>query len=241
MAEKYKAIPFKKDKNRLHMAMLDPKDMKAVDEFRFISGYDIIPYAASELRILYALEKYYGIKRDLRYISIFDRIEEEKQVIVTDSEELKKVKEAFANVTEKEDIAGIIISEAQKAAKRAALFIVKGNGVSGWKAKGLTVEGVDISSKGASIFNDVLVKKAYYRGPVLKSPGNEELIKILSGTPQDSLTIPISIRDRAVALLYADNGNDSVLDSSVNYLNALGSMASMAFEILILRKKIMDM
>ena len=244
MAEKYKAIPFKKDKNRLHMAMLDPKDMKAVDEFRFISGYDIIPYAASELRILYALEKYYGIKRDLRYISIFDRIEEEKQVVVTDSEELKKVKEAFANVTEKEEIAGIIISEAQKAAKRAALFIVKGNGVSGWKAKGLTVEGVDInasSSKGASIFNDVLVKKAYYRGPVLNVPGNEELIKILSGTPQDSLTIPISIRDRAVALLYADNGNDSVLDSSVNYLNALGSMASMAFEILILRKKIMDM
>ena len=244
MAEKYKAIPFKKDKNRLHMAMLDPKDMKAVDDFRFISGYDIIPYAASELRILYALEKYYGIKRDLRYISIFDRIEEEKQVVVTDSEELKKVKEAFANVTEKEEIAGIIISEAQKAAKRAALFIVKGNGVSGWKAKGLTVEGVDInasSSKGASIFNDVLVKKAYYRGPVLNVPGNEELITILSGTPQDSLTIPISIRDRAVALLYADNGVDAVLDANVNYLNTLISMASIAFEILILRKKIMDM
>ena len=244
LAEKYKAIPFKKDKNRLHMAMLDPKDMKAVDDFRFISGYDIIPYAASELRILYALEKYYGIKRDLRYISIFDRIEEEKQVVVTDSEELKKIKQAFANVTEKEEIAGILISEAQKAVKRAALFIVKGNGVSGWKAKGLTVEGIEInalSSGGdASIFNDVLVKKAYYRGPVLKSPGNKELIKILSGTPQDSLTIPISIKERAVALLYADNGVDSVLDANVNYLNTLVSMASMAFEILILRKKIMD-
>ncbi|OGW72815.1 MAG: hypothetical protein A2484_06975, partial [Nitrospirae bacterium RIFOXYC2_FULL_44_7] len=232
LAEKYKAIPFKKDKNRLHMAMLDPKDMKAVDEFRFISGYDIIPYAASELRILYALEKYYGIKRDLRYISIFDRIEEEKQVVVTDSEELKKIKQAFANVTEKEEIAGILISEAQKVVKRAALFVVKGSGVSGWKAKGLTVEGVDISalsSGGASsIFNDVLVKKAYYRGPVLKTPGNEELIKILSGTPQDSLTIPISIRERAVALLYADNGVDAVLDANVNYLNTLVSMASMA-------------
>ncbi|MEK7864870.1 MAG: hypothetical protein AAB175_03530 [Nitrospirota bacterium] len=244
MAEKYKAIPFKKDKNRLHMAMLDPKDMKAVDDFRFISGYDIIPYAASELRILYALEKYFGIKRDLRYISIFDRIEEEKQVVVTDSEELKKIKQAFANVTEKEEIAGILISEAQKVVKRAALFIVKGNGVSGWKAKGLTVEGIEInalSSGGdASIFNDVLVKKAYYRGPVLKSPGNKELIKILSGTPQDSLTIPISIKERAVALLYADNGVDSVLDANVNYLNTLVSMASMAFEILILRKKIMD-
>ncbi|MDP1759193.1 MAG: hypothetical protein Q8K77_05300, partial [Thermodesulfovibrionales bacterium] len=80
-----------------------------------------------------------------------------------------------------------------------------------------------------------------YRGPVLNVPGNEELITILSGTPQDSLTIPISIRDRAVALLYADNGVDSVLDANVNYLNTLVSMASMAFEILILRKKIMDM
>ena len=84
MAEKYKAIPFKKEKNRLHVAMLDPKDIGAVDEFRFTSGYDIIPYAASELRILYALEKYYGIKRDLRYISIFDRFEEEEKKVVID-------------------------------------------------------------------------------------------------------------------------------------------------------------
>ncbi len=48
-------LQIKKDKNRLHMAMLDPKDMKAVDEFRFISGYDIIPYALS---IFFRLTKY---------------------------------------------------------------------------------------------------------------------------------------------------------------------------------------
>jgi len=244
MAEKYKAIPFKKDKNRLHMAMLDPKDMKALDEFRFISGFDIIPYAASELRVLYALEKYYGIKRDLRYISIFDRIEEEKHIVTPDSEELKKIKEAFANVQDKEDIAGILINEAQKATKRAALFIVKGSGVSGWRAKGIPVEGVNINSSpagGSPIFSSVVTKKMYYRGPVVDMPGNEELIKILSGTPQDSLTIPINIRERAIAVLYADNGADSVLDSNVNYLNTLVAMASIAFEILILRKKIMDM
>ena len=50
---------------------------------------------------------------------------------------------------------------------------------------------------GRPIFHGVLVKKAYYRALVLKSPGNEGLIKILSGAPQDGLTIPISIRDRA--------------------------------------------
>jgi hypothetical protein len=242
MAEKYKAIPFKKEKNRLHVAMLDPKDIKAVDEFRFVSGYDVIPYAASELRILYALEKYYGIKRDLRYISIFDRIEEEeKKAITTDADELKKIKEAFANVMDKEEIAGLLINEAQKAAKRVALFVVKGNKISGWKSKGLIVEGIDMDQAQSSLFNEVLTRKSYYRGPVLKIRGNEELIKILSGTPQDSLTIPINIRERAIALLYADNGANAVLDANLNYLNTLVAMASIAFEILILRKKIMDM
>ncbi|TAL23046.1 MAG: hypothetical protein EPN94_10080 [Nitrospirae bacterium] len=261
MAEKYRAIPFKKEKTRLHVAMLDPKNMNAVDEFRFVSGYDIIPYAASELRILYALEKYYGVKRDLRYISIFDRIEDEKKPVVSadiaaspppasqperggDSqgkEEIKKIKEAFADVKDKEEIAGLLIDEAQKAAKRVALFLIKGTNVSVWKSKDISPEGVEINMALPSIFNEVLARKAYYRGPVLKIPGNEGLIKILSGAPQDSLTMPINIRDRAIALLYADNGNNSVLDANLNYLNTLVAMASISFELLILRKKIMDM
>jgi len=247
LAEKYKAVPFKKEKNRLHVAILDPKDMNAIDAFRFVSGYDIIPYAASELRVLYALEKYYGIKRDLRYISIFDRLEEAgppKSDAAADSEELKKIKEAFTNVQDKEDIAELLINEAQKAAKRTALFIIKGSNIFGWKAKGISVEGIniDISAAGkTSIFNEVLSKKTYHRGPVIRTPGNEELIKLLSGTPQDSLTIPINIRDRAIAILYADSGNDEVLDANLNYLNTLVAMASIAFEILILRKKIMEM
>jgi len=241
MAEKYKAIPFKKEKNRLHVAMLDPKEMNLVDEFRFVSGFDIIPYAASELRVLYALEKYYGVKRDLRYISIFDRLEEEeKKAVETPSDELLKVKEAFADVRDKEEIAGLLISEAQKAAKRVALFIVKGNSVAGWKSKGISVEGVDINISPTSIFSEVLARKAYYRGPVLKIQGNESLIKVLSGTPQDSLTIPINIRERAIAILYADNGISSVLDANLNYLNTLVAIASLAFEMLIIRKKIMD-
>ena len=67
MAEKYKVVPFRKDRNRLHVVLLDPRSMATVDELRFITGYDIVPYVTSELRLLYALEKYYGLERDLRY------------------------------------------------------------------------------------------------------------------------------------------------------------------------------
>ena len=90
MAEKYKVVPFRKDRNRLHVALLDPRSMAAVDELRFITGYDIIPYVTSELRLLYALEKYYGLERDLRYISIFGKEGEQVEATPKDGEESKK-------------------------------------------------------------------------------------------------------------------------------------------------------
>lgn len=57
IVEKYKLIPFRKEKNRLHVAMLNPKDIKVIDELRFTTGFDIIPYCITELRLLFALEK----------------------------------------------------------------------------------------------------------------------------------------------------------------------------------------
>jgi hypothetical protein len=71
--EKYKILPFKIEQHKLHVAMLNPKDNKVVDDLRFITGHEIIPYVITELRLLNAFEKYYGIKKDLRYISMKDR------------------------------------------------------------------------------------------------------------------------------------------------------------------------
>src|SRR6266498_1656619 len=68
VVEKYKILPFKKDRNRLHTAMLNPRNLKEIDELRFMTGFEIIPYVITELRLLFALEKYYGMKRELRFI-----------------------------------------------------------------------------------------------------------------------------------------------------------------------------
>jgi len=78
--EKYKILPFKKVRKRLHTAMLNPKEMKDIDELRFVTGFEIIPYVITELRLLNALEKYYGIKRDRRYISLVDRFDPETKI-----------------------------------------------------------------------------------------------------------------------------------------------------------------
>ena len=67
------------------------------------------------------------------------------------------------------------------------------------------------------------------------------MISLLSGTPQDCLIVPINIRDKVIALLYADNGNSSVLSGSLTYFDTLVTMASLGFEIVILRKKILGL
>ncbi len=238
IVDKYKMLPFRKERNRLHSALLNPNDLKALDELRFITGYDVIPYVIAELRLLYALEKYYGIKRELRYISVVDRFDPEAKV---EEDSIDKIKAAFAGVKETEEIAGILIQAGHKIAERVAVFIIKGGKIEGWKARGMNVDGFSITDEELSIFSDVLKRRSHYRGPVLNIKGNQTLIKILSGTPQDALLMPIPIRERVAALFYVDNGNRSVLDANVGYLSKLAAMAGVAFEMMILRKKIMEM
>lgn len=114
------------------------------------------------------------------------------------------------------------------------------------QAIGINADGFAITEKesreeGLSLFSDVLKRKAYNRDPVLNIKGNEPSIKILSGTPQDALLIPIEIRDRVIALLYFDNGTTSVLNANVGYLSKLATMAGIACEIIILRKRTLEM
>lgn len=235
---RYKILPFRRDRNRLHTAMLNPRDIKEIDEIRFVTGFDIIPYVITELRLLHCLERYYGIKRDVRYISLIDRFNPDTKI---EESSIEKIKRAFADVKETEEIAGILLQEVYRIAERVAIFAVKGSKIVGWKTKGLSIEGftINLPNDDMSVFSYVLKNKTHYRGPILNVKDNEDLIKLLSGTTQDSLLIPIGIRDKTVALLYADNGNNSVLNANVGYLSRLTTMAGIAFEIMILKKKLL--
>lgn len=99
VAEKYRVIPVDAKKKRLRLAMSDPTDIRALDELAFVTGYVIKPMIAPELHILHALEKYYGVPRDIRYLSISRKlgqpatIEEESKTEPRPSPK-KEIKEA---------------------------------------------------------------------------------------------------------------------------------------------------
>ena len=69
-AEEYQAVPLRLTSKVLHVAMVEPRNLRAIDELSFASGYRIEPWISPELRIFQALEKYYGIPRRLRYIAL---------------------------------------------------------------------------------------------------------------------------------------------------------------------------
>jgi hypothetical protein len=222
----------------MHAALLNPKDIKEINDLCFVTGFDIIPYVITELRMVYALEKYYGIKQQIRYISLRDRLDPETKI---EESSVNKIKASFTEVGEAEEIAGILINEVYKIAKRVALFTVKGEKIIGWKARGLDVETFELPAKDSPIFSEVLRSRTNYRGPIMNIKGNGPLIKVLTGTPQDALVLPIILREKTIALLYIDNGNNAVLNANVGFLSMLASMAAIAFEILVLKKRILDL
>jgi hypothetical protein len=52
--------------------MLDPLDLIAIDEIAFVTGCTVIPLLAPEVRLLYWLERYYGIPRPTRFVRLSD-------------------------------------------------------------------------------------------------------------------------------------------------------------------------
>ncbi len=70
LAERHKVIPFRRDKRRLDVALVDPTNLKAIDEVAFKTGLLTRPHVAPEVTILRCLERYYHIPTRRRYIHI---------------------------------------------------------------------------------------------------------------------------------------------------------------------------
>src|SRR5437588_8637448 len=58
-AQKYQIIPLSRSGASLTIAMTDPTNVFAMDDIKFMTGYNVEPVVASEIAILEAVQKYY--------------------------------------------------------------------------------------------------------------------------------------------------------------------------------------
>jgi type IV pilus assembly protein PilB len=62
-AQKYQIVPLSRAGATLTIAMTDPTNVFAMDDIKFMTGYNVEPVVASEGAVLEAIQKYYGIAK----------------------------------------------------------------------------------------------------------------------------------------------------------------------------------
>lgn len=70
LAATYKVVPFRVEEKSLHLAMMAPNDLLVQDEVSFLTELRVHPWVAPEIRILEALDRYYKVSRERRFIAL---------------------------------------------------------------------------------------------------------------------------------------------------------------------------
>ena len=155
------------------------------------------------------------------------------------------VSRTLAAATDREEIAEIILRYlVGQGFPRVALFLVRGQTVSGWKARAEGEEPEDfhllhIPLDRPSALKTVAEGKSLYLGPLADTPMNVRMLEALGGgRPETVLLIPLSIAGRVVNIAYIEGGHQALSECIAELQKLLGK-ASLAFEVLILREKIL--
>jgi len=73
-AQKYQIIPLSRAGANLTIAMVDPTNVFAMDDIKFMTGYNVEPVVASETAIMESIEKYYGSVHSLQIKEEMDKL-----------------------------------------------------------------------------------------------------------------------------------------------------------------------
>ena len=87
VAQKYLVIPLSRVGSTLTIATADPTNVFAMDDIKFMTGFNVEPVVASEASIVEALEKYYGTPHSIELKRVYEEIAQvEKDALELDLE-----------------------------------------------------------------------------------------------------------------------------------------------------------
>jgi len=78
VAQKYLLIPIERTGATLTVAMADPSNVFALDDVRFITGYQVEPVVAAEASIREAISRYYGSSHDIQLKEVMDEFSKQE-------------------------------------------------------------------------------------------------------------------------------------------------------------------
>lgn len=150
----------------------------------------------------------------------------------------------FASAKNRDQIAAVFIKYLGQEFTVGALFIIRSNMAVGWRgiSSGTRIEELESLSillSKPSVMTDVLETRQFALGSLIQTPENMQLLKVLgvgSGTPL--LVLPIIMLKKVVAVVVVSADMDA-LGKKLQELQKLVYKASLAFEMLIIKNKIL--
>jgi hypothetical protein len=126
---------------------------------------------------------------------------------------------------------------------RVAFFIVKKEALAGWAARGFPdAQDADVRSLSVGVGEKTIVGAAFRSGVPVRAEGgrypqDEIFLSRLGGDPpQESMAVPIWIRDKIAAVIYGDAGQDDVI-TAPEIPEILATHAGLCLETLVTRQK----
>jgi len=263
-ALEHKLVPLQKNGKRLKVAISDPYDARGIDELSFKTNLIIDLSIAPEILIVYALETYYGIIREARYIRLTGVPTEEMRLTDNLVEEIQtgnpnearpkahpypieSLSADLAKTETKEEIFNILLKYFEFYFQKLAIFIVRHGAIQGFVCQGFQISkdhfrNLEIPLARPSAFKDVVEKQTIYVGG-LPDSDIHDLIKLTLKIERtnDAYLIPLLLNNQTISVLLCYSHKD--IDSNeipLKDFDLVSKKISYAFQILFLKKKILS-
>jgi hypothetical protein len=158
------------------------------------------------------------------------------------SSDMAIVKSAVAEINEQKSQAEVLkalVNRASSFAPRVAFFVIKGDTASGWRGRGFegTVGDQTIQELSFPLSSDNVLSTAvrslttWSGGPGSHSEDHSLLNRLGEEPPQRMVAVPLGVRGKAVAVLYADSAGLDSESINLEALETLVAVSSMAVEL----------
>ncbi len=253
-AESHRIIPLSEVDGKLRVAICDPMDLEGIDELSFKIGKTIEAVVAPEVWILAALERYYGIPREIRITGPIEYDEpfygEITHVVAEDvfsdfPNTLKETAVSILNASSSAEVFRPVLGYLSKYFRCMAVYAVRDQEIRGWFLHGIPISLKEFSSfkvprGGDSMVEHIATSSVPWFMGKMNWKRDDVILCSAFGLKKDDIVASsaVVVRGHPVAVWIGFNPPSAVGEEQIKAVRSGLVLAADALELLYLKRRI---
>ena len=136
------------------------------------------------------------------------------------------------------DVLRVLLTSAVQFADRVALFVIRNEQAIGWQeceagdaANLESIRSVALPLNAETLLGQAALSRSAWSGEAGTNPGDQRLIDQLGGEPKHLAAVPLVVRGKVVAVLYADTASTTADAINLDAIELLSNVAAMAINL----------